>query len=42
MDTEVDNKIIQKVYSGVATGRAAGLKILLEIELVLLIGANDK
>lgn len=32
-----DKKIIQKICSGVAIGHVAGLKIFLEIELVLLI-----
>lgn len=34
METDVANKIIQKDYSGVATGHAGRLKLFLEIELV--------
>lgn len=41
METEVANKIVKKVSSGVAIACVGGLKIFLEIRLVLLIGAND-
>lgn len=41
MDTKVANKIVKKVCSGVAIARVEGVKIFLEIRLVLLTGAND-
>lgn len=42
METRVANKkIIPKVCSGAATGHVAGMKICLEIQFVLLIGANE-
>lgn len=41
METEFSNKIVKKVYSGIAIACVGGLKIFLDIRLELLIGAND-